>query len=47
MYWIELLHKTHIITQQQFESINTDCEELKKIFVSITKTFRENDCVTS
>lgn len=47
LYWIELLQKTHIITQQQFESINTDCEELKKIFVSITKTFRENDCITS
>ena len=47
LYWIELLHKTHIITHQQYESIYTDCEELKKILVSITKTFRENDNETS
>lgn len=47
LYWIELLHRTHIITQQQYESLYFDCEELKKILVSITKTSRENDALTS
>ena len=47
LYWLELLHKTHIITNQQYESIYFDCEELKKILVSITKTSRENDIQTS
>ena len=47
LYWIELLHKTCFITQQQYESIYFDCEELKKILVSITKTSRENDALTS
>ena len=47
LYWIELLHRTRIITHEQYESIYTDCEELKKILVSITKTFRENDIATS
>ncbi len=47
LYWIELLHRTHIITSQQYESIYTDCEELKKNLVTITKTSRENDALTS
>jgi four helix bundle protein len=47
LYWIELLHRTRTITHEQYESIYTDCEELKKILVSITKTFRENDIATS
>ncbi len=47
LYWIELLHRTRIITHEQYESIYPDCEELKKILVSITKTFRENDIATS
>lgn len=47
LYWLELLQKTHIITNQQFESIFLDCEELKKILVTITKTSRDNDILTS
>ena len=47
LYWLELLQKTHIITNQQFESIFLDCEELKKILVTITKTSRDNDIQTS
>ena len=47
LYWIELLHRTRTITHEQYESIYADCEELKKILVSITKTFRENDIATS
>ena len=42
LYWLRLLHKTHYINQRQFDSIYNDCEELKRILVSITKTTRQN-----
>lgn len=37
-YWLELLHETDYLTQAQFESIYSDCQELIKILVSILKT---------
>ena len=40
-YWLELLHNTDYITQAQFDSIFADCEELRKILSSTTKTMRE------
>lgn len=36
-YWLELLKETDYITQEQFESINSDCTELIKILTSIIK----------
>ncbi len=35
-YWLELLHESNILTEEQFESIYTDCNELIKLLVSIT-----------
>ena len=37
-YWLELLHETNYLTDDEFESINTDNIELKKILSSITFT---------
>ena len=37
-YWLELLHESEFITDNQFESIYADCKELLKILTSITKT---------
>ena len=37
-YWLELLHETNYLTEQQFQSIYPDCQELLKILMSITKT---------
>ena len=37
-YWLELLFETNYLTQQQFQSIYPDCQELLKILISITKT---------
>ncbi len=37
LYWIDLLHKTNYINAQQHNSIYSDCEELKRLLVSITK----------
>lgn len=37
-YWLELLHESGYITEEQFKSIYEDCQEAIKILVSITKT---------
>ncbi len=37
-YWLELLHESGYISQEQFNSIYGDCCELLKILMSITKT---------
>ena len=37
LYWLSLLKRTKYITDKQYESMYTDCEELKRILVSITK----------
>lgn len=42
-YWLELLHESDYISKDQFENIYSDCEELIKILVSITKTQNNNN----
>lgn len=42
LYWLQLLQKAQYINKHQFESIYKDCDELKRILVSITKTARQN-----
>ena len=37
-YWIEILYETEYIDKKLFDSINSDCQELIKLLVSITKT---------
>lgn len=37
-YWIELLYETNYLSEQEFESIYYDCQELLKILMSITKS---------
>ena len=41
-YWLELLYKAQYLSQLEFDSINSDCIELKKMLSSITKTLKEN-----
>lgn len=38
IYWIELLYQTDYLTQKEYDSISLDCNEIKKILSSITKT---------
>ncbi len=40
-YWLELLYKTDYINKQLYDSINSDCQEIIKILVSITKTQKQ------
>ncbi|MDE5633992.1 MAG: four helix bundle protein, partial [Muribaculaceae bacterium] len=41
-YWIELLHETDYLSEDEFKSINNDCVELRKLLSSITKTTAES-----
>ena len=41
-YWLELLYSSNYIDKKGYESINDDCNELKKILSSITKTTKNN-----
>lgn len=38
IYWLTIFRKTEIIDEKEFVSIYTDCEELRKMLSSITKT---------
>lgn len=37
-YWLELLFDTDYLSEQEFQSIGADCEELRKMLSSTTKT---------
>lgn len=41
-YWLDLLDATGYINDKEFNSMNEDCEELRKLLSSITKTTQEN-----
>ena len=41
-YWLELLHESSYIDEQGFTSIYSDCQELIRILVSITKQQKAN-----
>ena len=41
LYWLELLKETDFLTDEQFKSIYDDCEELKKLLMSTTKTLKQ------
>ena len=38
LYWLELLFDTDYLNEQEFVSIKTDCEEIKKMLSASTKT---------
>ena len=42
-YWLELLKETGYITEEQFESLNQDCEEILKLLASIIKTTKKKN----
>ncbi|MBQ2759289.1 MAG: four helix bundle protein [Clostridia bacterium] len=42
LYWLELLHETDYITNQEFDSIYADCKEIEKLLSSITKTTKNS-----
>ena len=42
MYWLELLHQTKYLNNEQFESVNNDALEIIKLITSIIKTAKAN-----
>ena len=42
-YWLDLLYETEYLTLNEYHSMKDDCEELRKMLSSSTKTIRENN----
>ncbi|MCE1164936.1 MAG: four helix bundle protein [Bacteroidetes bacterium] len=42
-YWLRLLRDVHFLTQEMFDSLNKDCDEVTRIIFSIIRTSRDND----
>lgn len=38
LYWLDLLHETEYITDIQYSSLQSDCEELRRMLSATTKT---------
>ena len=41
LYWLELLFETGYLKKSEYDSVKSDCEEIKKMLSSITKTLTE------
>ena len=41
LYWLDLLRMTDYITEKEYESMNLDCEEIRKIITSIILTSKQ------
>lgn len=41
-YWLEILHDTSLLNEKEYQSIVTDCNELRKLLSSITMTAKNN-----
>ena len=37
-YWLEILYETDYLTKNEYESINGDCEEIRRMLSATTKT---------
>ena len=42
MYWLRLLYECGYLTEREYASVYAECNELRKILSSITKTVRDN-----
>ncbi|MBQ0098170.1 MAG: four helix bundle protein [Oscillospiraceae bacterium] len=41
LYWIDLLYETEYLTEKEYISVKSDCEEIKKMLSSTTKTLKK------
>ena len=41
LYWLDLLKETDYLTEPMYQSLYSDCAELKRMLSSTTKTIRE------
>ena len=42
MYWLEVLQRAGALEENYFQSLFHDCEELKRLFMSITNNTKKN-----
>lgn len=42
LYWLDLLYDTEYLTEEQYNSMKKDCEEMRKMMSASTKTMAEN-----
>lgn len=42
IYWLDLLYQTEYLSNNEYTSVLSDCEELRKMLSSITKTTKFN-----
>ncbi len=42
-YWLELLKESGILEESLYDSLYTDCEELIRVLVAITRTLKEKE----
>lgn len=40
LYWLELLYETEYINENQYQSLKNDCEEMRRMMSSTTKTMQ-------
>lgn len=41
LYWLKLLVRSDYLTEEQYESMYADCNEILKLLIAITKTLKE------
>ena len=42
LYWLELLFSSDCLNEAEYRALYNDCEELRKLLSSITKTIKED-----
>ena len=43
LYWLDLLHRNNYLTDVQYQSLHTDCDELVKVLTHRCKKLDENE----
>lgn len=43
LYWLNILKDTKYLNDKEYESMNTDCQELLKLLISSIKTTKQNN----
>ena len=46
IYWLDLLHETAFITQNQFDSLHTDADELLRLLAASIITIKKKKLIT-
>ena len=42
LYWLELLYSCQYLAEKEYVSLQTDCTELQKLLIAITKSTKSN-----